>query len=92
MRTVELDEEAVACYQVEEGFDPPPPRNLYRVVWPCGASVLYPVGLAGVRADFVARRQPVFHRGVRLEIVPDDGSAEWEELHQRTLVAPIREA
>ena len=89
---VELDQEAVERYRVEEGFDPPPPRNLYRVVWPCGASVLYPVGLTGVRADFPARRQPVFHRGVRLEIVPDDGSDEWDALFERVMEAPIREA
>ena len=96
------DEEAIARYAVEEGYDPPPPRNLYRVVWPCGASVIYPVGKHGTRTthpvgergvwdDFAAGNQPLFHRGVRLEILPDDGSPEWEELNRRAQQAPIRE-
>ena len=88
---VEVNEEVIARYEVEEGYVPPPPRNLYRVVWPTGASVVYPVGLAGVFEDFAAGNQPLFHPGVRLEIVPDDGSPEWEELHQRALQAPVRE-
>ena len=34
----------------------------------------------------------LFHDGVKLEIVPDDGSQEWDDLHQRALEAPVREA
>ncbi|MCD6518589.1 MAG: mandelate racemase/muconate lactonizing enzyme family protein [Anaerolineae bacterium] len=99
---VALDEEAVERYKVEEGFAPPPPRNLYRVVWPSGASVIYPVGKRGtptpyklgnrgVWDDFAMGNQPLFARGVRLEIIPDDGSPEWEELNRRAQEAPIRE-
>ena len=99
---VEPDEEAIARYQVEEGYAPPPPRNLFRVVWPCGASVVYPVGKRGTRTkyplgkrgvwdDFAAGNQVLFHRGVRLEIIPDDGSAGWAELNERAMEAPVRE-
>ena len=99
---VEPDEEAISRYRVEEGYTPPPPRNLYRVVWPCGASVTYPVGKRtprlkgsldrlGVWDDFADGNQVLFHRGVRLEIIPDDGSAEWAELNERAMEAPVRE-
>jgi hypothetical protein len=88
---------------VEEGYDPPPPRNLYRVSWPSAGSVLYSVGKHGTRTthkvgergvwdDFAAGNQPIFHRGVKLEIIPDDGSQEWAELNARALQAPIRES
>lgn len=96
------DEEAIARYQVEEGYAPPPPRNLYRVVWPNGAQVIYAVGKRGTPTpyqvprrglwdDFAAGNQPLFHRGVRLEIIPDDGSREWQELNERALEAPVRQ-
>ena len=96
------DEDAIARYQVEEGYDPPPPRNLYRVVWPSGGSVIYPVSKRSTRTthpvaklgvwdDFAAGNQPLFHRGVRMEIIPDDGSAEWQALNERAWEAPIRE-
>ena len=100
---VALDEEAVDRFRVDDGFAPPPPRNLYRVDWPSGASVLYGVGKRGTRTphklgnrgvwdDFAAGNQPIFHSGVRLEIVPDDGSEEWSVLNERARQAPIRTA
>lgn len=95
---VELDEEAVARYQVREGYAPPPPANLYRVTWPSGARVVYPVGKRGTQGqetvgvwdDFAAGNQPLFHRGVDLEIMPDDGSAAWADLHRRCQTGPVR--
>jgi len=100
---VKLDEDAVARYRVAEGYDPAPPRNLYRVRWPSGSSMLYHVGKGGTRTghpmpkvglwdDFAQGNQPIFHQGVTLEIVPDDGSQAWTDLEQRSFVAPVREA
>jgi hypothetical protein len=94
---VEIDEGAIERYRVEEGYAPPRTRSLYRVVWPNGDSVVYPAGRSGtpddgeggLRRDFGAAKYPVFHAGVRLEIVPDDGSATWEELNQRAQQAPV---
>lgn len=96
------DEKAIARYQVEEGYAPPPPNNLYRVSWPAAGSVIYPVGKHGTKTphqmgnrgvwdDFAAGNQPVFHRGVKLEIIPDDGSKSWAELNARAMQAPVRE-
>jgi len=85
------DEEALARYQVEEGYVPPPPRALYRVSWPSGAQVTYAGGKShACWGDFAGGNQPLFHRGVRLDILPDDGSPGWEELHQRALQGPVR--
>ena len=99
---IKPDDEAIARYQVEQDYDPPPPRNLYRVVWPNGSSVTYPVGKHGTKTthavsergvwdDFSAGNQHLFHHGVRLEIVADDGSAEWAALNERAQKAPIYE-
>jgi L-alanine-DL-glutamate epimerase-like enolase superfamily enzyme len=97
---VEPDEEAIARYRVEAGYMPPPPRNLYRVSWPSGMSMTYPVGKrdiswnlvgkCGVWDDFAYGNQPLFHRGVRLDILPDDGSPAWAELWERAKRAPVR--
>jgi hypothetical protein len=95
---VELDEEAVARYRVAEGFAPPPPANLYRVSWPSGAQVVYPVGkrgsqgqqTVGVWDDFATGNQPLFHEGVELEILPNDGSPEWTDLERRCQKGPVR--
>ena len=96
---IEPDEEAIARYRVEPGYAPPPPCNLYRVTWPSGAQVTYPVskrgtplslGVCGVWDDFAQGNQPLFHRGVRLDIIPDDGSAEWADLARRAQQGPVR--
>jgi len=91
---VTLDEEAVERYRVEEGYRPPAPRNLYRVSWPSGMRVTYPPGklnITGVWDDFAAGNRPLFHPGVRLEILPDDGSPAWAELNERAHCAPVRD-
>ena len=87
---IKPDEEAIARYEVEAGHVPTPPRNLYRVTWPNGAQVVYPLGKGGVWDGFAAGNQPLFHRGVRLDILPDDGSKEWEDLRQRAAQTPVR--
>lgn len=87
---IEPDEEAISRYAVEPGYAPPPPRALYRVTWPSGARVVYRVGKEGVWSDFAAGNQPLFHEGVDLEILPDDGSPAWQQMHERTLIAPLR--
>ncbi len=87
---VEPDEEAIARYRVEPGYAPEPPRNLYKVSWPNGDQVIYRVGKEGAWDDFEAGNQPVFHRSVRLDILPDDGSSGWQDLYRRTMQAPVR--
>ena len=87
-----LDEQALAKYEVARDDSPPPPRNLYRVVWPNGAQVTYRVGKEGVWDDFSQGNQPPFVPGVRLEIIADDGSQEWQDLHDLCQKGPVRHA
>jgi len=87
-----LDEQALAKYEVAKDYSPPPPRNLYRVVWPNGAQVTYRVGKEGVWDDFSQGNQPPFVPGVRLEIIADDGSQEWQDLHDLCQKGPVRHA
>ena len=91
---VTLDEEAVERYRVDEGYRPPAPPNLYRVSWPSGLRVTYPPGkgdIMGMWDDFAAGNRPLFHPGVRVEILPDDGSPAWAELNARARQAPVRD-
>jgi L-alanine-DL-glutamate epimerase-like enolase superfamily enzyme len=96
---VELDEDALARFSVAEGYEPPPPRTLFRVSWPSGASILYPPGkdgwytptARGVWDDFIAGNLPLFSHGVRLDNIPDDGTPAWEALRQRVTPEPLRE-
>ncbi|MHB9032781.1 MAG: mandelate racemase/muconate lactonizing enzyme family protein [Anaerolineae bacterium] len=89
---IEVDEDAISRYAVAEGFVPEPPRNLYKVSWPNGHQVVYPQGHRGAWVDFENGNQPLFHRGVRLDILPDDGSPEWADLQRRCNLAPVRQS
>ncbi len=86
---VEPDEEAIARYRVETGYRPDPPRNIYCVSWESGAKMYYAAG-QWLWNDFAAGNQPLFHRGVRLDILPDDGSPGWRELYARVQQGPVR--
>jgi hypothetical protein len=96
---VELDDDAVERFRVPVGHVPPMPRDLHRVVWPSGASTVYANGKRGIQGltragvwdDFEAGNQPLFNQDVRLEIVPDDGSAAWADLARRAEAGPVRE-
>ena len=47
-------------------------------------AIVRPANPYGPYDDFAAGRQPVFQAETRLELVPDDGSAGWRELQDRT--------
>lgn len=65
-------------------------RAVYAVVRPGGQKVWF--GHENVyREDFLAGNQPVFERGVKLEVYEDDGSKEWRELFERASRAPFGE-
>ena len=44
---------------------------------------------SGIWEDYLAGNQPVYERGVRLEVWEDDGSKEWKELFERASKAPV---
>ncbi|HLK61315.1 MAG TPA: mandelate racemase/muconate lactonizing enzyme family protein [Chthonomonadaceae bacterium] len=87
---VTVDEEALTNYRMEPPFELPRPRLLLSVVWPGGRVVHY----AGMRAcwdDCWQGNQPVQERGVRMEVLADDGSKAWRDLYARAEVAPVRD-
>ena len=79
----ELDEDAVAKYRIEPLTRvPDPPEALMVVRWPTGAATYY-ANREQYWDDFRSGRYPVFVKGVRFEYIPDNGSREWKELHER---------
>ena len=80
---IDVDEDAVAKYRIEPlAQQPDPPEALMAVRWPTGA-VNYYATRAQYWDDFRSGRCPVFVKGVRFEYVPNDGSPQWKELHER---------
>lgn len=80
---VELDEEAIERFRIPKKTKPyPAPGLLLAIRWPSGATSYYAHTMQ-YWDDFLAGRLPVFPKGVRLEHVPDDGSAEWRDLQAR---------
>lgn len=77
-----LDEDAVEKYRIARIPDRPQPNRLYAIRWPSGGASYYR-NADEFRADFLAGRLPVFPRGVYMEEVKEDGSAEWKDLHSR---------
>jgi L-alanine-DL-glutamate epimerase-like enolase superfamily enzyme len=97
---VDLDEEAVTRYTVQPGYTPPYPRTLYRLSWASGGSVTYAAfrrnlvkGMVanGTLDDFLAGNQRPYVRGSKIEVIPDDGSADWSKLYRRAIKAPVQE-
>src|SRR5262249_60988290 len=85
---VEVDWDAVERFRIEPIPKPyPHPGLLMRLRWPTGAEDYYAHGLQ-YWDDFINGRWPVFTTGVRLDIVPDDGSPNWRRLHQEALQKP----
>ncbi|MBP85828.1 MAG: enolase [Planctomycetaceae bacterium] len=73
----DVDWEAVEMFQIEPISKPyPHPDTLIQVVWPTGEVDDYTHGLQ-YWDEFIGGRRPVASPGVRMEIVPNDGSDEW---------------
>ncbi|MGE0606932.1 MAG: mandelate racemase/muconate lactonizing enzyme family protein [Pirellulales bacterium] len=85
---VEVDWDAVERFRIEPIFKPYPAADLLmRLSWPSGAEDYYCHGLQ-YWDDFIGGRKPVFSPGVNLEVVPNDGTAEWRKLREETLKKP----
>ena len=81
---VELDEAVIeACRLPEMPAKPyPHPELLIAIRFGSGA-VSYYTHTMQFWDDFLYGRLPIFQAGTRTEIVPNDGSAEWQELQTR---------
>ena len=71
-----------------------PRRNMIRELPHWTIFELYQVELeCGVQGlqywdDFMNGRRPVFAPGVKMEVVPDDGSGQWKQLYAEALKKP----
>ena len=77
---IEVDPEAIERYRVDYTFVEPP-RHLYRYVRANGEVSYYCCNRQELHTIFPQDAQPPCEPGCRLEIVPDDGSAAFQELY-----------
>ena len=79
----DLDEDAIAKYRIEPlARQPDPPEALMVVRWPTGAAAYFATK-DQYWDDFRSGRYAPFVKGVRYEYIPNNGSREWKELHDR---------
>jgi L-alanine-DL-glutamate epimerase-like enolase superfamily enzyme len=64
-------------------------RAIYVVMWSNGQRTYYGQARQYVE-DFRCGSQPAFAPGVQMDMLPNDGSAGWEELYQRLQAGPLR--
>jgi L-alanine-DL-glutamate epimerase-like enolase superfamily enzyme len=96
---VEVDEAAVEEYRVpqealdefamrEQLYSHPSPEVIHTVVYPDNTCV-HMVGQG--LGYFNAGNGPAYVEGVRLELLPNDGSQEWADLSERAQKSPVRD-
>ena len=84
---IDLDTlESLRLHEPYEGYDPP---RLIEVTWPDGAKFYYSNGIQLWR-DAQAGNMPCYIEGVETRTLPDDGSAQWRDLREGALEAPVR--
>nr|BAG82726.1 putative mandelate racemase [uncultured bacterium] len=88
---VEVDEAALEKYRVDKA----PlelPKRLIKYSRACGISVYFANNSHNTSPmwDYFAKgNQPAYERGVTTELLDDDGSSDFADLHARALVAPV---
>jgi hypothetical protein len=88
---VEIDEAALAKYRVEKA-DLTLPKRLVKYSRPCGVNVYFADDSHSTSTMwnyFSLGNQPLFERGVKTELVEDDGSPAFADLRARAQVAPV---
>ena len=74
---VGIDWDAIERFRIEPIAKPYPyPNLLMKLTWPSGEVDYYTHGLQ-YWDDFIEGRRGVFSPGVRLDVIPDDGSTQW---------------
>ncbi|WP_207782721.1 mandelate racemase/muconate lactonizing enzyme family protein [Phytoactinopolyspora limicola] len=88
---VRFDESVIDRFRMRPPYDVPEPRHILTVTWPTGRQVHY-TRMRQCWDDFLAGNQPVFGRGVTLQVhreadAPDPVA--WADLHRRASKAPV---
>jgi hypothetical protein len=76
----EIDLDALERYRVDHSFLEPP-KHIYRYSRANGEVTYYGCGKQELQTIYPQSAQPVAEAGSALEVVPDDGSAEFAELY-----------
>jgi len=77
---IELDEDALARYRVEYTFVEPP-RHVYRYARPSGEVTYYGCSKQALHRVYPDDAQPICEPGATLDVVADDGSAEFAAIY-----------
>ena len=87
----ELDREALKKYTIERPTKRPDPARLIKSTW-LDRTVIYTANDGKINFMLTAGQKglyPYFKRGVRTEIVPNDGSAQWKQLWEEAQAGPV---
>jgi hypothetical protein len=86
---IELDDEAIELFRCDNKEKPyPHPELLIAIRWPAGSTTYY-AHAAQYWDDWLMGRLPFFPRGVNLEHIDNDGSADWLDLRERALMGAV---
>ena len=84
---IELDPEALENYRVEKA-DHSLPRRLVRVNRPSGSKIYF--ANSGQKWTFYGNgNNPVDDWGCSTDLLDDDGSADFDDLHKRASLSPV---
>ena len=87
---VEFDWDAIKSFRIKTPKSRPPgPDRLMRAVFPSGESWYYSNGQQ-YRKHANEGGLPVYVRGARMELLLDDKTPRWRELHRRALKGPVK--
>ena len=86
---IELDEEAIELFRCEPKEKPyPHPDLVIALRWPSGTTTYY-AHCQQFWEDWHRGRLPFFPRGINLEHIANDGSADWADLRTRVLQGAV---
>lgn len=87
----ELDREALKKYTIERPAERPDPARLVKSTWADG-TVIYTASNGKINFMLTQGNKgayPYFKRGVRTELMPNDGSAQWKRLWEEAQAGPV---
>jgi len=77
---IELNEDAIERYRVDDDFVKPDPRQIHTIHWPDGRDTHHPNG--DYRQDFLDGKLPTFLPGISLDRQIDDGSTDFNATYK----------
>ena len=87
----ELDRDAVEKFRVDMPKERPNPARIVEVSWPDGRKMYFGAGRTNFMVALSGQpgNMPFYERGVDARLLPNDGSAEWRELYEKSREKPV---